>query len=122
MHFAIDGRIILINGDAVARVLVGTFAEDHTAVGVLSIDLHPLPCSSIVAARETERCTDLKEVDPGECFLEPVFLRHCPTSTHRGEVAPHVLGCELRRSISTKQELEQVLISIGVVDTSDIGE
>ena len=62
MHVGVYGRIVLVDGDTAARGTV--LADYHTTVGILGIDLHPLPGGEVVTTGKTPAGTDLQEVDP----------------------------------------------------------
>ena len=122
MHVLVDGRVVLVDGDAVLGVVLCADAEHGTAVGVLCVDLHPLPCGEVVTTGETPAGANLQEVDELQCLdvLPPRFLADHPTSRNGGEGAPVVVGCELRRGIRAQQEFEQVAVGVCVVDASDV--
>ena len=120
MHIAVDGRVVLVDGDAVGRIIARSFPEHHTLVGILRIHLHPLPRCCVVAAGQSERRAELQEVHPLHVVLEPRFFRHHPTEAHGGESSPIVLGCKLRGSVRTEQELKEIFTGVGIVDAPDV--
>ena len=122
VHVGVDGRVVLVDRHAVSCGDVGACADDDAAVLVLCIDLHPLPGSGIVTSCQTERGTELQEVDPLDVLLEPWLFTDDPAGTDSRERAPVVLRSELCRSVGTDEELKEVLVGIGVVDTADVRE
>ena len=52
--------------------------------------------------------------------LEPGLFAHHPTGTYCGEVAPTVLRSKLGGGIGTQQSLEEILVGVRVIDTSDV--
>ena len=79
MHVAVDGRVVFIDGDTATRIDVRTRTEDDTLVGILCIDLHPLPSSGVVTTGHTPAGTQFEEVNPRCSFLEPFLFADYPT-------------------------------------------
>ena len=81
VYVGIHGRVVLVDGDTVAGVVASTCAEHDTAVGILGVDLHPLPGGAVVTTRQTPAGAELQEVDPfqGVDVLEPGLLADHPT-------------------------------------------
>ena len=121
MDVAVHGRVVLVDGDAVKRLLAGACAEGGAAVGILRIDLHPLPGRRIVTTGQAERSTELQVIDAGTVG-QPGLLGEYPTDRGRWERAPMVLGSKLGGSIRTQQELEQILVGVSIVGSTDVGK
>ena len=101
---------------------VGSGSEEGTAIVLIVIELQPAPGIHIVASHDTEGSTDLQEVDEQLLLREPGLFRNHPSCREGGEGAPIVLGSKLGGSLCTDEELEEVLVGIGVVETSDISQ
>ena len=122
MYIAVHSRVVLVDGDAVARLIAESFTEHGAAVGILGVDLHPLPGGGVVAAGQTEGGAELEEVHELHLLLEPVLFRYHPTGTGGGEGAPVVLGGEFRGGVGAEKQLKKVFVQIAVVQAANVGE